>query len=60
MPTIDFDELEVLDAFGQWNLESLATQEEIARFQAAARATDIRLLPLDDLAPCETRNRTGA
>ena len=42
MPNMDAYELEVLEAFEQGKLRSLATQAEVARFQAAACTTAIK------------------
>ena len=42
MPKIDADELEVLTAFEQGQLKSVATKAELAKFKAAARATAIK------------------
>jgi predicted DNA binding CopG/RHH family protein len=42
MPKIDAYEEEVLGAFEEGKLGSVATKEELARFKAAARATAIK------------------
>lgn len=42
MPRIDDDELEVLNAFENGQLKSVATKAELAKFKAAARATAIK------------------
>lgn len=42
MPRIDADELEILTAFEQGQLKSVATKAELAKFKAAARATAIK------------------
>ncbi|MCQ9376357.1 MULTISPECIES: hypothetical protein [unclassified Methyloversatilis] len=43
MPTkIDHDESELLKAFEQGQLKSVATKSELARFKAAARATALK------------------
>lgn len=42
MPKIDAYEREVLAAFEQGKLESVASKHELARFKAAARATAIK------------------
>lgn len=42
MPKIDDYEREILSAFEQGKLKSVATREELARFKAAARATAIQ------------------
>ena len=42
MPKIDAYEEEVLVAFEEGKLDSVATKEELARFKAAARATAIK------------------
>lgn len=42
MPKIDDYELEVLSAFEDGQLKSIATKAELARFKAAARATAIK------------------
>ncbi|MDD5031061.1 MAG: hypothetical protein PHH58_16460 [Rhodoferax sp.] len=42
MPKIDTDELEILTAFDQGQLKSIATKAELAKFKAAARATAIK------------------
>jgi predicted DNA binding CopG/RHH family protein len=42
MPKIDDYELEVLTAFEQGRLNSVATKAELARFKVAARATAIK------------------
>ena len=42
MPKIDADELEVLTAFEQGQLKSVASKAELAKFKAAARATAIK------------------
>lgn len=42
MPNIDEDELEVLRAYEKGKLKSVATQGELARLRAAARATGIK------------------
>ena len=42
MPRIDADELEILTAFDQGQLKSVATKAELAKFKAAARATAIK------------------
>lgn len=42
MPKIDDYEREILDAFERDRLVSVATQAELARFKAAARATAIK------------------
>ncbi|HLA74860.1 MAG TPA: hypothetical protein VJM76_02990 [Gammaproteobacteria bacterium] len=42
MPKIDAYEREVLEAFEQGKLESVASKNELARFKAAARATAIK------------------
>jgi predicted DNA binding CopG/RHH family protein len=42
MPKTDEYELEVLSAFDNGQLESVATEAELARFKAAARATAIK------------------
>lgn len=39
MPKIDAYENEILDAFEKGQLKSVATQAELAKFKAAARAT---------------------
>ena len=39
MPTIDDMELEILQAFENGKLKSVATKSEFAKFKAAARAT---------------------
>jgi predicted DNA binding CopG/RHH family protein len=41
MPTIDDSELEILQAFEQGQLKSVATKTELARFNSAARATTL-------------------
>ena len=42
MPKIDAYEEEVLVAFEEGKLKSIATKEELAKFKAAARATAIK------------------
>jgi predicted DNA binding CopG/RHH family protein len=42
MPKIDAYEQEILEAYEQGQLESVATKDELARFKAAARATAIK------------------
>ena len=42
MPQIDAYELEILAAFEQGKLNSVATKTELAKFKAAARATAIK------------------
>lgn len=43
MPTkIDHDESELLNAFEQGQLKSVATKSELAKFKAAARATALK------------------
>jgi len=42
MSKMDDDELEVLDAYEKGELHSVATQSEILKFKAAARATAIK------------------
>ncbi len=43
MPTkIDHDESELLEAFEQGQLKSVATKSELAKFKAAARATALK------------------
>jgi predicted DNA binding CopG/RHH family protein len=42
MPELDANELEILQAYERGELVSVATQEEIARVRAAARATAIK------------------
>jgi predicted DNA binding CopG/RHH family protein len=42
MPKIDDYELEVLTAFEEGQLKSIATKAELAKFKAAARATAIK------------------
>jgi predicted DNA binding CopG/RHH family protein len=42
MPKIDGYEEEVLGAFEEGKLDSVATKEELAKFKAAARATAIK------------------
>ena len=42
MPKIDTYELEVLTAFDEGQLKSVATKAELAKFKAAARATAIK------------------
>ena len=42
MPTIDDSELEILKAFEQGQLKSVATKTELARFKSAARATTLK------------------
>ena len=42
MPKIEADELEILTAFEQGQLKSVATKAELAKFKAAARATAIK------------------
>jgi predicted DNA binding CopG/RHH family protein len=42
MPPIDESELEILQAFEQGQLNSVATKSDLARFKAAARATAIK------------------
>jgi len=42
MPRIDAYEEEVLVAFEEGKLDSVATKEELARFKAAARSTAIK------------------
>jgi predicted DNA binding CopG/RHH family protein len=42
MPTIDDYEAEVLGAFEQGQLKSVASKAELAKFKAAARATAIK------------------
>jgi predicted DNA binding CopG/RHH family protein len=42
MNHLDPEELEVLSAFEQGKLKSVATKSELARFKAAARATAIK------------------
>lgn len=42
MPRIDADELEILTAFDQGQLKSVATKTEFAKLKAAARATAIK------------------
>jgi|SRR5882724_2387632 len=42
MPNIDKYELEVLDAYENGKLKSIATRGELAKFKAAARATAIK------------------
>lgn len=39
MPRIDADELDVVTAFDQGQLKSVATKGELAKLKAAARAT---------------------
>jgi|SRR5947209_6170421 len=42
MPNLDEDELEILRAYEQGKLHSVATQGELAELRAAARATGIK------------------
>lgn len=42
MPTIDDSELEILQAFEQGQLKSVATKTELAKFKSAARATTLK------------------
>jgi len=42
MPKIDDYELEILGAYEQGQLKSVATKAELAKFKAAARATAIK------------------
>ena len=42
MPTIDDSELEILQAFEQGQLKSVATKTELARFKSAAQATTLK------------------
>lgn len=42
MPKIDEDEREILSAYENGQLESVATKSELARFKAAARATALK------------------
>ncbi|HEY2737670.1 MAG TPA: hypothetical protein VGK45_04645 [Thermoanaerobaculia bacterium] len=42
MPKIDEDELEILSAYENGKLESVATKSELARLKAAARATALK------------------
>lgn len=42
MPTIDDSELEILQAFEQGHLKSVATKTELAKFKSAARATTLK------------------
>lgn len=42
MPKIDPEELEILAAYDNGQLESLASKSELARLKAAARATAIK------------------
>ena len=42
MPTIDDSELEILQAFEQGQLKSVATKTERAKFKSAARATTLK------------------
>jgi predicted DNA binding CopG/RHH family protein len=42
MPTIDDSELEILQAFEQGQLKSVATETELARFKSAAKATALK------------------
>jgi hypothetical protein len=42
MPKIDAYEKEVLAAFEEGNLDSVATRAELATFQEAARATAVK------------------
>lgn len=43
MPTkIDHDESELLNAFEQGQMKSVATKSELAKFKAAARATALK------------------
>jgi predicted DNA binding CopG/RHH family protein len=42
MPTIDDSELEILQAFEQGQLKSVATKTELARFKSAAQATALK------------------
>ena len=42
MPTIDDSELEILQAFEQGQLKSVATKTELTRFKSAARATTLK------------------
>ena len=42
MPTIDDSELEILQAFEQGQLKSVATKTELVRFKSAARATTLK------------------
>lgn len=42
IPKLDESELEVLSAFENGQLKSIATKAELARFKAAARATAIK------------------
>ena len=42
MPTIDDIEIEILQAFEQGQLKSVATKTELARFKSAARATTLK------------------
>lgn len=42
MPTIDDSELEILQAFEQGQLKSVATETELARFKSAAQATALK------------------
>ncbi len=42
MPTIDDSEIEILQAFEQGQLKSVATKTELARFKSAARATTLK------------------
>jgi predicted DNA binding CopG/RHH family protein len=42
MPTIDDDELNILNAYAAGQLKSVATKGELAKFKAAARATAIK------------------
>ena len=42
MPTIDDSAIEILQAFEQGQLKSVATKTELARFKSAARATTLK------------------
>ena len=42
MPKIDAEELEILNAFEQGQLKSIANKAELAKFKSAARATAIK------------------
>jgi predicted DNA binding CopG/RHH family protein len=42
MPTIDIKEEEILTAFEEGQLKSVATKTELAKFKSAARATAIK------------------
>lgn len=42
MPKLDDDEIEILSAFEQGQLKSVATKAELAKFKAAARSTALK------------------